>query len=396
MRLEQEIQVAFRYAICFTRDVFSSDNRVLLGEIQGSRPRVAVFLDSGLEQAQPQLRERIEQWLYAHRDRFRPCPLTSVTGGEACKNDPEYPSRIVKILRDNHLDRHSYVVIVGGGAVLDTVGFAASVTHRGIRHIRVPTTVLAQCDSGVGVKNGVNFLGAKNLMGTFSPPWAVVNDLSFLRTLSARDWIAGISEAFKVAIIKDAGFLSFLAAHAEALRARDEQAMEETITRCAKLHASHIVNGGDPFEAGSARPLDFGHWSAHCLETLSGYELRHGEAVAIGIVLDITIARRRGLVGPQDCAVVINALQATGLPVWHPAMGQRDKNGTASVYRGLEEFREHLGGELTLIMPKEPGRSCQIHDLSRGEIDLAVREMEETFGEGNHEAGKRQSSHVLS
>jgi 3-dehydroquinate synthase len=396
MQLEQRIQVTFRYSICFTRDAFAPGNDVLVSQIQGSRPKVAVFLDSGLEQAQPQLRLQVEQWLDTHRNRVRPCPPATVQGGEACKNDPEYVLRIAGILRDDHLDRHSYVVIVGGGAVLDAVGFAASVTHRGIRHIRLPSTMLAQCDSGIGVKNGINFLGAKNFLGTFTPPWAVINDLGLLRTLSLRDWIAGISEAFKVAIIKDRRFLSFLIERCGALRARDEQAMEETITRCARLHADHIAQGGDPFEAGSARPLDFGHWSAHFLETQSGYELRHGEAVAIGIALDLAIARNRGLIRPQDHTAIVNALRATGLPVWHPALGHHDRTGRLSVYRGLEEFREHLGGELTLVMPKELGHSCQIHELSYGEIERAVQEMEETFGRDNHEAGKRQSSYVLS
>jgi 3-dehydroquinate synthase len=396
MKLEQEIQVTFRYAICLTRDVFAPGNDVLRSQIQGSRPKVAVFLDSGLEEAQPQLRLQIEQWLHDRQGSIRTCPPVMVQGGEACKNDPEYVLQIARILRDRHLDRHSYVVIVGGGAVLDAVGFAASITHRGIRHIRLPTTVLAQCDSGIGVKNGINFLGAKNFLGTFTPPWAVINDLSFLLTLSLRDWIAGISEAFKVAIIKDRRFLSFLIEHCGALRARDERAMEETITRCARLHADHIATGGDPFEVGSARPLDFGHWSAHLLETQSGYELRHGEAVAIGIALDLGIARNRGLISPQDHTAVVSALRMTGLPVWHPALGRREKDGTMSIYRGLEEFREHLGGELTLVMPKELGHSCEVHDLSYGEIERAVQEMEEAFGRGKHEAGKRQSSYVLS
>lgn len=396
MQLQQQIQVTFQYAVCFTRDVFDPGDDVLLSQIQGSRPKVAAFLDSGLEQAQPQLRARIEQWLHTHRETISPCPVVTVQGGEACKNDPEYVLRIARILRDDHLDRHSYVVIAGGGAVLDAVGFAASVTHRGVRHIRLPSTVLAQCDSGIGVKNGVNLLGAKNFLGTFTPPWAVINDLNLLRTLPLRDWIAGISEAFKVAIIKDRSFLSFLIEQCRALKARDEQAMEETITRCATLHADHITQGGDPFEAGSARPLDFGHWSAHCLEAQSEYELRHGEAVAIGITLDLVIARNRGLIGPQDHTAVVNALQAAGLPMWHPALGRRVKDGTLDIYRGLEEFREHLGGELTLVMPKELGHRCQIHDLSYGEIERAVQEMEESFGRDNHEVGKQQSSHVLS
>ena len=396
MRLEQELQVKFRYVICFTRDVFGPGNDVLLGELRGSRPKVAVYLDSGLEQAQPLLRDRIEQWLYTHRERIRPCPSVTVEGGEVCKRNPKYFLQIARMLRDSHLDRHSYVIIVGGGAVLDAVGFAASITHRGLRYIRVPTTVLSQCDSGIGVKTGVNFCGAKNLLGTFMPPWAVINDLNFLRTLSPRDWVAGISEAFKVAIIKDRSFLSFLTSYAGALKGRDERAMEEMITRCAKLHADHIAKSGDPFEAGSSRPLDFGHWSAHCLETRSGYELRHGEAVAIGIVLDLLIARNRGLISPEEYTLVVNGLQAAGLPLWHPALTRRSKDGAVSIHRALEEFREHLGGELTLIMPKELGHSCQIHDLSQGEIERAVQEMQESFSQGGYEAEEQQSSHVLS
>ena len=396
MRLEQELQVKFRYVICFTRDMFAPGNDVLLNELRGSRPKVAVYLDSGLEQAQPLLRDRIEQWLHTHRERIRPCPTVGVEGGEVCKRNPKYFLQIARMLRDSHMDRHSYVIIVGGGAVLDAVGFAASITHRGLRHIRVPTTVLAQCDSGIGVKNGVNFLGAKNLLGTFTPPWAVINDLDFLRTLSPRDWIGGISEAFKVAVIKDRSFLTFLTSYASALKGRDERAMEEMITRCAKLHADHIARSGDPFEAGSSRPLDFGHWSAHCLETRSGYELRHGEAVSIGIVLDLLIARNRGLISPDEYTLVVNGLQAAGLPLWHPALTRRSKDGSVSIHHALDEFREHLGGELTLIMPKELGHSCQIHDLSQGEIERAVKEMQESFSQGGYEAEEQQSSHVLS
>ncbi len=281
MKLEQQIQVTFRYAICFTRNVFAPDNDVLLSQIQGSRPKVAFFLDSGLERAQPQLPSQIEQWLHKHQDNIRPCPSLTVHGGEACKNDSEYCLRIAGILRDRHLDRHSYVVIVGGGAVLDAVGFAASITHRGIRHIRVPTTVLSQCDAGVGVKNGMDEHGVKNYVGTFAPPFAVLNDYSFLPTLEDREWLGGVAEAFKVAIIRDAAFFDELCENAARLRRRDLPAMERVVRRAAVLHLDHTRTSGDPFEFGAARPLDFGHWSAHKLEAMSEYAIGHGQAVKV-------------------------------------------------------------------------------------------------------------------
>ncbi len=130
-----------------------------------------------------------------------------VPGGEHVKNDPALVTRLQQRLVELGIDRHAFVVGIGGGAFLDLIGYVAATTHRGIRHIRVPTTVLAQNDSGVGVKNGVNAFGMKNLLGSFAPPFAVLNDADFLRTLHPRDKIAGIAEAVKVALIRDAPVL---------------------------------------------------------------------------------------------------------------------------------------------------------------------------------------------
>jgi 3-dehydroquinate synthase len=395
MKLQQSIDVPFRYTIHFTRDVFDPDNRILCEALTGTHPKVAVFVDSGLAQVRPRIREEIGEWIRARRGRLQVFPPLLVTGGEACKNGVEHYLEVVRILCEHRLDRHCYVVIVGGGAVQDAVGFAAATVHRGIRHIRVPTTVLAQNDSGVGVKNGVNFAGRKNFLGTFTPPWAVVNDLHFLRTLSLRDWVAGISEAFKVALIKDRPFLSFLIARAGALRQRDENAMQHLIVRCATLHAAHIQDSSDPFETRSARPLDFGHWSAHHLEMLSDHELRHGEAVAIGIALDLTIARNRQLISPREHQTVLDAMRTTGLPLWHAALECRDRTGVLTIYHGLEDFRQHLGGALTLAMPHGLGRCGQVTDLAYDEIERAVEELINLREPIDDETGKGQPSHVL-
>ena len=176
-------------------------------------------------------------------------------GGEACKNDPEQLFALQGWLQHCHVDRHSCLVIVGGGALLDMAGFAAATTHRGVRVVRMPTTVLAQNDSGVGVKTAINAFGAKNFLGAFAPPFAVLNDYDFIASLPRRDRIAGIAEAVKVAAIRDRAFFDWLDANAEALAAGDDEAMQWMIRRCAELHLNHIGQGGDP--SSSAAP---GRW----------------------------------------------------------------------------------------------------------------------------------------
>jgi 3-dehydroquinate synthase len=374
MRLEQTIHVTFRYTAHFTRGLFQRDNRTLADILSGRHPKAVVFLDSGLAQARPPLREEIEEWFRTRAGEIEVRALAVIQGGEKCKDEPKYHQQVVQVLRDSGLDRHSYVVIVGGTAVLDGVGFAASILRGGLRCIRVPTTVLAQ--SSPAVTTGINLLGVKNLARTFAPPWAVVNDFNFLRTLSPRDRTAGLAEAFKLAIIKDRGLFSFLTTKAEALREGEEGALEQMILRCAELHAAHLRSSGLPFEAAAGPPLDFGHWSALWLETATGYELRHGEALAVGIALDLTIARNRRLIGPAEFESLVCTMRTAGLLLWHPLLKSRDAEGGLCIRRGLEEFRRHLGEELSLLMPSGLGQSCRITDLSDTEIERAVEELE--------------------
>jgi 3-dehydroquinate synthase len=255
------------------------------------------------------------------------------------------------------------VLIVGGGAVLDMAGYAAATTHRGLRVVRLPTTVLGQNDSGVGVKNGVNALGTKNLLGTFAPPFAVINDRCFLATLSARDLTSGMAEAVKVALIRDRAFFEWLEANTARLAAFEEDAVAYSIRRCAELHLAHIAGSGDPFETGSARPLDFGHWAAHKLETLTGHALRHGEAVAIGIALDSRYAVETDRLDEGSQGRICAVLERLGLPLWHDALEEADSAGAPQVLRGLEEFREHLGGELCLTLLRAIGQGVEVHEV---------------------------------
>ena len=257
--------------------------------------------------------------------------------------------------------------------MLDAIGFATALFHRGLRLIRVPTTVLAQNDVGVGVKNAMNFGGGKNLVGTFSPPFAVLNDVGFLRTLSDRDWIAGIAEAFKVAIIRDAAFFRFLCRNARNLRARNAPTMERLIRRCAELHLEHIATSGDPFEFGRARPLDFGHWSAHKLESMSGYRVGHGEAVAIGLALDSRYAMRKGWLAEQEFRAIVTGLADSGFRLWHPLLERTAKNRTLEILNGLKDFQEHLGGELFITFPKGIGRKFEVQEVDAARVGEAVR-----------------------
>ena len=373
----QAISVPFEYPVCFTRDLFHLDNPLLADTMnrlkENRRHRAAVYIDSGVAEAFRGLSTDILSYF---ESRPKVLSLTTqpriIPGGEPAKNGWHHIHTIIEEVSRLHLDRQSYVIGVGGGAVLDMVGFAAAIIHRGLRLIRVPTTTLAQNDAGIGVKNGINDRGQKNAIGVFAPPFAVLNDYRFLSTLSFDQWIGGVAEAFKVAIIKDAEFFEYLLEHAEGLRNRASGPMERTVHRCAELHLDHIRTHGDPFEFGSARPLDFGHWSAHKLESMSGYAIGHGQAVSVGICLDSYVAMRRGLISRGELDRILNGFTACGLTTWNELLERKKADGGLEILDGIEEFREHLGGELTLTLPDGIGRKIEVHDMDPATVEEGI------------------------
>jgi 3-dehydroquinate synthase len=356
--------------VAFTENLFRTTNPLLRDTLAaGEAERPAKFIcvvEEAVATHHAALVDGINTYARHHREflHLAAAPLL-VPGGERVKTEPALVAAIHETIHRVGLDRHSYVVAVGGGAVLDMVGYAAATAHRGLRLVRVPTTVLAQNDSGVGVKNGVNAFGKKNFLGTFAPPFAVLNDATFLATLPARDWRSGIAEAIKVALLKDPEFFEFIEAHAPALVGRDMPTMRRVIRRCAELHLEHIATSGDPFEFGSARPLDLGHWSAHKLEQLSDYSLRHGEAVSIGLALDSTYAWLRGLLAEDSWRRILRVLSSVGLPLYARELSEflHDREHSRCVLQGLNEFREHLGGGLTIILPDRIGHGIEVHDI---------------------------------
>lgn len=381
----QRFVVSYDYTVHFTRGVFDPANATFAHALSrgdgGTAGTALVVVDEGLVSARADITDMIRRYAQAHADLVTLAaePIV-IPGGERAKNDPDLLARLQREILALGIDRHSYVVAVGGGAVLDLVGYAAASSHRGVRHVRVPTTVLAQNDSGVGVKNGVNAFGSKNYLGSFAPPWAVINDADFLELLAPRDRRAGIAEAIKVALIRDGDFFRWLEDHAAELAGFDADASDHMIRRCAELHMHQIAHGGDPFELGSARPLDFGHWAAHRLETLTDFRVRHGEAVSIGIALDARYSTQAGLLAPGAERRVCDLLDAVGLPTWHDALEWTDDDGEPAVLRGLADFREHLGGQLTVTLLQDLGVGVEVHQIDAERVGHAIAWLGERSG----------------
>ena len=383
--IEQRFSVPFAYPVVFCRGLFAPGDETVSGLLarDASAPvphRVLVVMDQGVRDAHPDLPRRLTAWLTARRGLIElAAPIEYLPGGEFAKRHDGIVARLAKLAYQTHFGRKDTFLVIGGGSVQDVAGYAAGVIHRGCRVIRVNTTTLSQADAGVGVKNGVDFGACKNFLGTFAPPFAVVNDADFLPTLPDTDWRNGIAEAVKVAVIKDAPFLGWLQAHADALRLRDLEAMAQLVERTAALHLAHIANAGDPFERGSARPLDFGHWSAHRLEALTCYQLSHGEAVAIGVALDMVYASLLGLVTPADCTRVVALLRDCGLRVWCDELALRGTDGRLAVLEGLRQFREHLGGALCVTLPQGLGAKTEVHEMDEARLERAVAQLRERY-----------------
>lgn len=372
-KIVSEFQVSFRYEVYFTKHLFDSANSCLRdflyseGNLRSDK-KVLIVIDSEVLHHHPSLISEIKTYFQNRIPSLQLMePILKIAGGEECKNETIHWETIVSAIHTYGIDRHSYVIGIGGGAILDLVGYAAAVSHRGIRLIRIPTTVLSQNDSGVGVKNSINYFGKKNFLGTFAPPVAVFNDSHFLTSLNDRDWRSGVAEAIKVALIKDKTFFEWLEANSDACTKRDLNVMQSLIYQCANLHMSHISKG-DPFEFGSSRPLDFGHWFAHKLEYLSNFSIRHGEAVACGIALDSIYSHLIGLINKEDVIRIIQLLQSFGFSFDDPKLFQI---GYENLAIALGEFREHLGGKLTLLMLNGIGSSQEIYEVNEKHLETA-------------------------
>lgn len=377
--IEQSFTVAYEYKLYFTQGLFDIENpqfHAVLDEYKkDGKVKLLFVIDDGVANHHPQLIHDIKAYCNHFDESLEHTESILITGGEQCKNDYGQVDKVLKGINDFHIDRHSFVVGIGGGAVIDMVGYAAAIAHRGVKLIRIPTTVLAQNDSAVGVKNSFNTFGKKNFLGTFAPPYAIINDSNFLTTLEQRDWISGVAEAIKVSLIKDRSFFEYVETNAKKLQERDMEAMQYVIYKCAEMHMHHIAKGGDPFESGSSRPLDFGHWAAHKMEQMTNYTLRHGEAVAKGIALDVTYAKLLGLICADDLSRILTVMEQIGFDLSIPVETEEETN---ILLKGLQEFQEHLGGELCITLINGIGVKHDVNVIDIDQMKNAVIQLNET------------------
>lgn len=364
-----------RHRVLFTNDCLNPANPALAtlladaaGASSSAARRAIVLIDGGVADAWPDLARRLAAYMAARSGMPELRCVESTVAGEAAKRGSAVSDHVVDLVNRHGIDRQSYVISIGGGAVQDAVGYGAAIAHRGCRTVRIATTTLAQDDAAMAVKCGVNVAGKKNFAGAFSVPWGVVCDEHFLPTLPQRSWCGGFSEAVKIALLRDSSLFERIERSAPRIAARDMAVAMPVIVRSAELHYRHIVLGGDPFETSSARPLDYGHWSAHRLETMTDGELPHGQAVAIGVALDTMYSACAGLLPMADAQRVVRTLRALELPTTHELLSR-----TAALTQGLEEFREHLGGRLTVTLLRGIGDPVDVHELRPELVERAVQ-----------------------
>ena len=374
--IEYPIRIPYLLRVYFTEGAFDIGNPLFrdlaCSRESGNRRKVLIYVDEAVSLAMPDLGNSVGKYFDHDSEELCLMGFETLKGGESLKNDASCLDRLYGDVERLRICRHSYVVGIGGGALLDVVGFAAATAHRGIRHIRFPTTTLGQADAGVGVKNGVNFNRKKNFVGAFAPPFAVINDFSFLETLPDAHLRNGYIEAIKVALIRDASFFDWIEANGDALNRFDQDTLRELIHRCADHHVAHIATSGDPFEMGSVRPLDFGHWAAHKLEQLSEFALSHGEAVAIGIAIDTLYSEEMGYLDSESSERILKLLKSLKFELYSDHLEKRNGSRFPCVLEGLEEFREHLGGLLTITLLKRIGSRFEVHEMETEVVLKAI------------------------
>jgi 3-dehydroquinate synthase len=377
-RIDLPFSIPATHRICFTHGAFAPSNPLVRDLLEsGGGRRALVYLEDAVAEAWPQLRQAIELYFVGSTISLQAVRIE--TGAEVCKATDALVQQVWEQIEKQKIDRHSYVIAIGGGAFLDAVGFGAATAHRGVRLVRFPTTTLSQDDSGVGVKNGINAFGKKNWIGSFSVPYAVINDFDFLHSQSVDVCRLGLIEAIKVALVKDADFFHWIEENATLLGALEKSTLEECVKRSALWHARHITSGGDPFEMGSSRPLDFGHWAAHKLEQLSGFSLTHAAAVSVGLWLDVCYSVKAGLLDAVSAQRIGRVLETMAMPMFDELLLQVDARGELAVLAGLEEFREHLGGQLTVLQLRAPGHGVDVHEMNPTWIREAIEEMKSAY-----------------
>ena len=274
-------------------------------------------------------------------------------------------NRVFDALVEHRMNRDACVVALGGGVVGDMAGFAAACYQRGVDYVQVPTTLLAQVDSSVGGKTGVNHPGGKNLIGAFHQPRAVLADTDTLGTLPPREFRAGLAEVIKYGLIADAGFLDWIEAHLDALLRLDGAALARAIRRSCEIKAAIVAE--DEREHGRRALLNLGHTFGHAIETATGYdEWLHGEAVGAGLLMAADLSWRLGWLAEADLARIRHLLERAGLPVATPPIGA----GRALQLMGMD--KKVLAGRIRLVLMRRVGEGVVVGDYPAAALEATL------------------------
>jgi 3-dehydroquinate synthase len=341
---------------------------ILIGPgLLGSREVLAQHASAGKllvvtdEVVAPLWLPRLEQGLAGRA--FAKCVLP---GGEKQKTLFNVAA-IIDALVAARLNRDGMVLALGGGVIGDIAGFAAASYQRGIAFVQLPTTLLAQVDSAVGGKTGVNHPGGKNLIGAFHQPSAVITDTDTLSTLPERELRAGFAEIVKAALIADAAFFSWLEANAASLLARDAAALAHAIRRACEIKAAIVAE--DEREQGRRALLNLGHSFAHAIEAGAGYErVLHGEAVATGLVLAAELSARTGRLPGTDVLRIRELLSSAGLPVDPPRLGRQRMLDLMGMDKKVAD------GQLRLVLLDAIGAAAITADYPRDALETLLAE----------------------
>ena len=352
----------FRYSVYFIDNFLDRNliNDQKIWEIFGHRKLLAVIDRNVFNLYEKQIRNFFSK-------NAKEYTLHTIDADEKTKN-METMISVCALAKHNKLGRNSLLVAIGGGVVMDIVGFAAFAYRRKISYVRIPTTLVGLVDAGVGVKVGVNFLDSKNLLGGYHPPLVVFNDQSFLHTISDKNMRCGLYEILKMAVIKNRKlFNSICKNYQKFLEKNFDNDTQKIIHDSAQYMMSELQN--NLFEKNLKRIVDFGHTFSPLLETFSNYEIPHGEAVGIDILLSSYISYRKGLLSLKENNKITEIIKQIGFTKKYelPPINQ--------LFRSLDEVRNHRAGNLNLVIPTKIGKSMftnkiNIEELTNGYLFL--------------------------
>jgi 3-dehydroquinate synthetase/nucleoside-diphosphate-sugar epimerase/predicted NBD/HSP70 family sugar kinase/MoaA/NifB/PqqE/SkfB family radical SAM enzyme/adenine/guanine phosphoribosyltransferase-like PRPP-binding protein len=374
--IEVSAPTEISYRNYFTKGIFEADNSILAELCNGRK--ALMIVDSAVYE---KWRDKIDKYIGMHD---LDCTVLSLPGGEAAK-DMSYVELICTRASELGLDRKGSIIAVGGGAIMDVAGLSAQLYRRGIDYIRIPTTLLGIVDAAVGVKVGIDYNGSKNFLGAFYPPKYVISDTGFLRTLPEREMRSGIAEIIKVAIISNSELFETLEQHGQQLIKNIEfKGYNQFVEDAAVELLQHLQK--DFYEHDLMRHVDFGHTMAHYFESISNYELTHGEAVAIDILISAHIAKDRGILAGKDLERVVLLYKKLQLPFYHKTINLE------TMWNAVQKAISHKGGRLMMVVPKKIGQTVFIDSLSKEELNKALEFVKNLDHENKHGTGLQDAA----